>query len=74
MYLISRRGYNEPFQVRWSVPLGPGPAASDELNLRYVARGESSNGKDTWEFGRKRSITALVVSVDVTSQACTYFA
>ena len=54
MYLISRRSYNEPFQVRWAVPLGPSPAAPRELNLRYLARPEYSGGKDIWEFGRKR--------------------
>ena len=69
VYFISRRSYNEPFQVRWAVPLGPSPAAPKELNLRYLARPSCPGGKDIWEFGRKRpDVTSVKKSVKVYSQ------
>eukprot|EP00439_Symbiodinium_sp_Y106_P022281 s663_g2.t1 len=69
VYLISRRSYNEPFQVRWAVPLGPSPAAPRELNLRYLARPEYSGGKDIWEFGRKRAAASYIHNAAVESWA-----
>ncbi|CAE7216389.1 unnamed protein product [Symbiodinium necroappetens] len=69
VYFISRRNYNEPFQVRWAVPLGPSPAAPKELNLRYLARPNCPGGKDIWEFGRKRAAAGYIHNAAVESWA-----
>lgn len=69
VYFISRRSYNEPFQVRWAVPLGPSPAAPKELNLRYLARPSCPGGKDIWEFGRKRAAASYIHNAAVESWA-----
>jgi hypothetical protein len=51
VYLISRSGHEEPFTVRWEVPLG-GNATQREINLAYVAapaKDSDSERRDTFE-------------------------
>lgn len=42
VYLISRREFDDPFQVRWEIPIGGGKPK--ELNLRYAASLATADG------------------------------
>lgn len=48
VYLISRKNYNDPFSVRWAVPLGGGGRAAEEKNLRYSAAAPAAGDEAVW--------------------------
>lgn len=58
VHLISRKAYDDPFRVRWEIPLGNASCIRREKNHRYLAAPVSSpdgdKSRDSWKQRKRR--------------------